>query len=143
VLCQGADLRRLLRALGVELPAFRRGEAAMMDETRRNEVLAQLHHKLLGEPFEQPSAAEVEEVAWWEACELDRVTASRDHLSASTTRERTRADGLAVEVGRLRAEVELAWGLIANAGGGVWTKESSDWQEAAARWRDNHFGVTK
>ena len=35
--------------------------------------------------------------------------------------------------------VELAWGLIANAGGGNWSKETPDWQEAAARWRDEHW----
>lgn len=32
--------------------------------------------------------------------------------------------------------LETAWGVIANAGGGDWTKESRDWQEAAAKWRD-------
>jgi len=34
--------------------------------------------------------------------------------------------------------LEYAWGIIANAGGGDWTKESKDWQEAAARWRDRY-----
>lgn len=29
-----------------------------------------------------------------------------------------------------------AWTIIANAGGGDWEKETSDWQEAAAKWRD-------
>ena len=29
-----------------------------------------------------------------------------------------------------------AWGLIANASGGDWPKESPDWQAAAAKWRD-------
>jgi hypothetical protein len=32
--------------------------------------------------------------------------------------------------------LEAAWGIIANAGGGDWTKEAPEWQEAAARWRD-------
>ena len=32
--------------------------------------------------------------------------------------------------------IEAAWGIIANAGGGDWTKETPEWQEAAARWRD-------
>lgn len=36
--------------------------------------------------------------------------------------------------------LELAWGVIANAGGGDWTKETPEWQEAAALWRDNWFG---
>lgn len=33
-------------------------------------------------------------------------------------------------------ELELAWGIIANAGGGDWTRETPDWQKAAAAWRD-------
>jgi len=73
-----------------------------MNEGRRNKVLAQLHHKLLGEPFEQPTAAEVEEVAWWEACALDRVRSSLAHAEADMVRERDRADGLVAEVRRLR-----------------------------------------
>lgn len=32
--------------------------------------------------------------------------------------------------------LEAAWGIIANAGGSNWELETSDWQEAAARWRD-------
>ena len=30
----------------------------------------------------------------------------------------------------------LAWGVIANAGGGDWTTETPQWQAAAADWRD-------
>lgn len=33
-------------------------------------------------------------------------------------------------------ELELAWGIIANASGGDWTRESKDWVGAAERWRD-------
>jgi hypothetical protein len=29
-----------------------------------------------------------------------------------------------------------AWVVIANAGGGDWTRETTEWQEAAERWRD-------
>ncbi len=32
--------------------------------------------------------------------------------------------------------IELAWGLIANAGGGNWQLESPEWRAAAQRWRD-------
>lgn len=31
-----------------------------------------------------------------------------------------------------------AWTIIANAGGGNWEKETADWQEAAAKWRDEY-----
>ena len=30
----------------------------------------------------------------------------------------------------------LAWGVIANTGGGNWDTQSEDWKHAAARWRD-------
>lgn len=30
---------------------------------------------------------------------------------------------------------EAAWRIIANAGGGNWAHETSEWQEAAAQWR--------
>lgn len=36
--------------------------------------------------------------------------------------------------------LEIAWGIIANAGGGDWEKESKEWQDAAIRWRDTYFG---
>lgn len=35
--------------------------------------------------------------------------------------------------------LEAAWGIIANAGGGDWTKESREWRIAAARWRSSYF----
>ena len=33
--------------------------------------------------------------------------------------------------------LEWAWAVIANASGGDWTKESPEWQAAAAKWRDS------
>ncbi len=35
--------------------------------------------------------------------------------------------------------LEFAWGIIANAGGGDWEKESKEWRDAAIRWRDAYF----
>ena len=50
------------------------------------------------------------------------------------------------EAGRLRQALtaaadalETAWGVIANAGGGDWTRETEIWQGAAARWRGRYF----
>lgn len=34
---------------------------------------------------------------------------------------------------------EMLWTVLANVSGGDWTKQSADWQEAAARWRDFYF----
>jgi hypothetical protein len=36
--------------------------------------------------------------------------------------------------------LELAWGIIANAGGGNWERESKEWQDAAVKWRDAYHG---
>lgn len=38
---------------------------------------------------------------------------------------------------------EMLWVVLANVSGGDWTKQSTDWQEAAARWRDNYFAALK
>jgi hypothetical protein len=34
---------------------------------------------------------------------------------------------------------EMLWVVLANVSGGDWTKQSQEWQDAAARWRDNYF----
>ena len=36
--------------------------------------------------------------------------------------------------------LDLAWGLIANAGGGDWDNESDECKQAAERWRDRYNG---
>lgn len=38
---------------------------------------------------------------------------------------------------------EMLWVVLANVSGGDWTKQTPDWQEAAARWRDNYFAALK
>lgn len=43
---------------------------------------------------------------------------------------------------RLNA-LEWGWSIIANAGGGDWAKESKDWQEAAAKWRDQYHEILR
>ena len=37
--------------------------------------------------------------------------------------------------------LEQAWGIIANAGGGNWERESKEWQEAASAWRDQYHSI--
>ncbi len=41
--------------------------------------------------------------------------------------------------------LEWAWTIIANAGGGDWQRESREWQDAAAKWRDEawHHALAK
>lgn len=36
---------------------------------------------------------------------------------------------------------EMLWIVLANVSGGDWTKQSPEWQEAAARWRDYYFAA--
>lgn len=44
---------------------------------------------------------------------------------------------------RLLDHLELAWGIIANAGAGEWKNESKLWQDAAAEWRKEYFSILK
>ena len=34
---------------------------------------------------------------------------------------------------------EMLWVVLANVSGGDWSKQSQEWQDAAARWRNNYF----
>lgn len=36
---------------------------------------------------------------------------------------------------------ESAWGVIANAGAGNWSRESFDWNQAACGWRDRYHAL--
>jgi hypothetical protein len=36
---------------------------------------------------------------------------------------------------------EMLWVVLANVSGGDWTKQTPEWQEAAARWRDYYFAA--
>ena len=38
---------------------------------------------------------------------------------------------------------EWAWTIIANAGGGDWDRESTEWQEAAKKWRNEYHKLIK
>lgn len=41
----------------------------------------------------------------------------------------------------LMASMETAWGIIANAHGGDWSKAAPEWKRAAERWRDEDWHV--
>mgnify|MGYP001596864431 CR=1 FL=1 len=40
-------------------------------------------------------------------------------------------------------ETEMLWVVLANVSGGDWTKQSQDWQDAAARARDQYFAALR
>lgn len=44
-----------------------------------------------------------------------------------------------VEVSRLEDALETAWGVVANVSNGNWNEQSTEWQEAAKRWRDECY----
>ena len=40
-------------------------------------------------------------------------------------------------------QLEAAWGIIANAGGGNWKTQTKPWQKAANKWRNNYNALVK
>lgn len=55
-------------------------------------------------------------------------------------------DQRAAKIGEALADditglLETAWIIIANANHGDWTTATLDWQEAAARWRDDYHAT--
>lgn len=76
------------------------------------------------------------------------LLAEHDALKVQLDEQRTRAgkgwNGLyAIEVERdqLKYAAEMLWFVLANVSGGDWALQSEEWQEAAARWRDNYFSA--
>lgn len=49
-------------------------------------------------------------------------------------------DTAVARLAKAHVALDLAWGLVANAGGGNWDRESLEWKEAAERWRDEFWG---
>ena len=46
---------------------------------------------------------------------------------------------LRARIARMYDDLEMAWVVIANVSGGDWTQQSTEWQKAAARWRDRNL----
>jgi hypothetical protein len=44
---------------------------------------------------------------------------------------------------QMQDAAEMLWVVLANVSGGDWSKQTPEWQEAAARWRDHYFAVLK
>ena len=40
---------------------------------------------------------------------------------------------------RMADAAEMLWTVVANVNGSDWSKQTPEWQKAAARWRDNYF----
>lgn len=55
----------------------------------------------------------------------------------------TRETRLARALEQMADAAEMLWSVVANASGGDWSKQSPEWQAAAARWRDAyHHALT-
>lgn len=46
-------------------------------------------------------------------------------------------------VKELDEAANMLWVVLANVSGSDWSKQSKEWQEAAAKWRDNYFKKRK
>jgi len=60
-----------------------------------------------------------------------------EKLAAGVGYRRGQAEAIASTVERLDDLLVTAWGIIANASGGNWDKESPEWVGAARRWHDD------
>lgn len=67
------------------------------------------------------------------------INTSRNEAAVSSVtcgqmrKELERVQAAAAE---MRDAAEMLWTVVANVSGGDWTKQSAEWQTAAARWRD-------
>ncbi len=89
--------------------------------TRKREATAQAAMQLIKARCEntKPTQLAFNDILEWCKCDTTALDA------AIATAQQPLVDAL-----------EWAWTIIANAGGGDWTKESHYWQGAAAKWRD-------
>ena len=46
-------------------------------------------------------------------------------------------------IDRMAEAAEMLWVVLANVSGGDWSKQTQEWQDAAARWRDNYFDALR
>lgn len=113
---------------GITTGAIQRTLDQTFNESARESVKT-IIHEALAQVHAQPSATtvDVEKAIFATARQLG-ITSSDDFVILRRLLAQVRAP--------LVEELELAWGIIANASGGDWSKESQEWQGAAAGWRD-------
>ena len=52
-----------------------------------------------------------------------------------------KVDLLSARYHEMADAAEMLWVVLANVSEGDWTKQTAEWQEAAARWRDLYFAA--
>jgi len=62
------------------------------------------------------------------------IIASRIENIKEREAEKARAE-------KLKDAGEMLWVVVANVSGGNWKLQSQEWQDAAAKWRDNYFAI--
>ncbi len=65
----------------------------------------------------------------------------RDDLNTAAALLASRSPGSGWQ--EMADAAEMLWVVLANASGGDWNQQTSEWQEAAARWRDNYFAALR
>lgn len=50
-------------------------------------------------------------------------------------------DRLKIELEKMTDAAEMLWVVLANVSGSDWSKQTEEWQKAAACWRDNYFAA--
>lgn len=72
------------------------------------------------------------------------------HFAATGRRGEAPHRGVVEDVQDMKAErdnianaAEMLWAVLANVSGGDWTKQTQEWQDAAAKWRDNYFAAVR
>jgi hypothetical protein len=121
-------------------------------ETLVDEVIAAIHQPSgrpdtagSGDVEQKPAASRVEIraalSAEWLRRMRDGVADSPDgHIDALTdaVMSAVHPPTARVELGGVRSLLDEAWGIIANAGGGIWDGQDEDWVAAACTWRDRY-----
>lgn len=73
--------------------------------------------------------------------EVERLRAENAELFGQTALERRRTDNEKARAEKLKDAGEMLWVVVANVSGGNWKLQSQEWQDAAAKWRDNYFAI--
>ena len=75
-----------------------------------------------------------------DSAELRQANTAANHLYSETCDQleaaHNRVKCAEQDAARLLHLAEAAWGVIANAGNGDWTRETEEWRAAAATWRE-------
>lgn len=73
-----------------------------------------------------------------QSTEIRRSNAAEAYLRAAAER-----DALELKLQAMLDAAEMLWIVLANVSGGAWSQQTPEWQEAAAKWRDQYFDALR